>query len=61
MSVVGDVFAAVRQVVLLDARIARAQADIDTVKSDVDALKSRVGRLEGLIEMAMYVDRRRLE
>lgn len=61
MSLLGDVFGVFRQVVMLDDRVTKLQADVAAVKADVNAINGRVSRLEGMFEMAMYHEQRRLD
>lgn len=60
MSAFGDAFKAVRQVILLDDRMAKVQENVSRLQRDLDDLKRRVARIEGMIEMAMYTESRRL-
>jgi hypothetical protein len=66
----GDVFGAMRQVILtqsrldqLDTRMTRMAGDIDGLADGITALRDRISRLEGMIEgAAMAAGRhRRLE
>jgi hypothetical protein len=69
MSVVGDAFNALRQVILmqsrldqLDGRISRMAGDIDGLTDALSALRDRISRLEGVIEgAAMATRQRRIE
>ena len=69
MSVVGDAFNALRQVILmqsrldqLDGRISRMAGDIDGLTDALSTLRDRISRLEGVIEgAAMATRQRRIE
>ena len=61
MSIIGDAIAALRQVVLLDDRVTKLQGDVDAMRTDVNGMNLRLSRLEGMFEMAMYHEQRRIE
>lgn len=61
MSVLGDILGAVRQVVLLDQRVTSVEADVGVLKAQVHDLAGRLARLDGMFEMAMYHEQRRVE
>ena len=62
MSTVSDMLKGLRQVLLMEANIARLERSVDSLGGDVDglaeclsALRDRVSRLEGFIEGAAAV------
>lgn len=62
MSTVSDMLKGLRQVVLMEANIARLERSVESLSNDVDgladglgALRDRVSRLEGFIEGAAAV------
>lgn len=71
MSAFGDIFSAMRQVILmqsrldqLDQRMTRMAGDIDGLATGLLAVRDRVARLEGVIEgaaMAAGRHQRRIE
>ena len=71
MSTFGDVFGAMRQVILtqsrldqLDTRMTRMAGDIDGLADGIASLRDRISRLEGMIEgaaMAVGRQQRRIE
>ncbi len=59
MSAIGEAFAAIRRIVLMDANIERLDAQVSELSDNVDGLASglaglsdRVARLEGFIQGA---------
>lgn len=71
MSTFGDIFGAMRQVILtqarldqLDVRMTRMAGDIDGLADGISSLRDRISRLEGIIEgaaMAASRQQRRIE
>ncbi|PZO72133.1 MAG: hypothetical protein DI640_13495 [Sphingomonas taxi] len=71
MSTFGDIFGAMRQVILtqarldqLDVRMTRMAGDIDGLADGISLLRDRISRLEGIIEgaaMAAGRQQRRIE
>jgi hypothetical protein len=71
MSTFGDIFGAMRQVILtqarldqLDVRMTRMAGDIDGLADGISSLRDRISRLEGIIEgaaMAAGRQQRRIE
>lgn len=71
MSSFGDIFGAMRQVILtqsrldqLDQRMTRMAGDIDGLADGIGSLRDRISRLEGMIEgaaMAAGRQQRRIE
>ena len=71
MSTFGDIFGAMRQVILtqarldqLDVRMTRMAGDIDGLPDGISSLRDRISRLEGIIEgaaMAAGRQQRRIE
>ncbi len=71
MSPFGDIFGAMRQVILtqarldqLDVRMTRMAGDIDGLADGISSLRDRISRLEGIIEgaaMAASRQQRRIE
>ncbi|MEG3084444.1 hypothetical protein U1707_12395 [Sphingomonas sp. PB2P12] len=71
MSTFGDIFGAMRQVILtqarldqLDVRMTRMAGDIDGLADGISSLRDRISRLEGVIEgaaMAASRQQRRIE
>ncbi|MBC3942834.1 hypothetical protein [Sphingomonas albertensis] len=71
MSTFGDIFGAMRQVILtqarldqLDVRMTRMAGDIDGLADGISLLRDRISRLEGIIEgaaMAASRQQRRIE
>lgn len=59
MSTLGDAFAALRRIILIDANIEKLERNVGNLSDNVDglalglsALRDRVSRLEGFIEGA---------
>lgn len=61
MSMLGDAYSALRQVMLLDEHIKELRADVAAIKADAKSTRDRISRLEGMFEMAMYKGSRRLD
>ena len=61
MSVMGDVLGSVRKVVLLDGRVTSLESDVTVIKAQLLLLAERLARLEGMLEMAMYHEQRRVD
>ena len=71
MSTFGDIFGAMRQVILtqarldqLDVRMTRMAGDIDGLADGISSLRDRISRLQGIIEgaaMAAGRQQRRIE
>lgn len=61
MSVLGDLFGGFRQIILLDERVTNVERDVDAMKGQLNKVAGRVARLEGMLEMAMYQEQRRID
>ena len=61
MSVYGDVLGGIRKILLLDEHVVTLRDELAAIKPIVNAHSERLARIEGILEMAMRSEVRRIE